>query len=201
MPRQSNYGRQSICRRAIQSSGWHWRGVTPSWAGRRCLELVAAAEESHPIDAAVVKAVYYWNAKNVAEAARWMERFFTLLEDDPWVISAISDGAFDLSVDIAKVDRDAAERFYSLVSRPFASRRFHYLRLLTRVLLGEQLGPEKVVEALADLEPDVTWTHEVLEPRAKAYAALNHPYASRAEREWQWFQEHRIPDDDASSNK
>ena len=159
------------------------------------LELVAAAAEAHPLDAALVKAVYYWNAKDVAEAARWMERFFTLLQDDPWVISAFSDGAFGLCVGIAKVDRSAAERYYSLMSRSFASRRFNYLRLLTRVLLGEQLGPEKVAEALTELEPDVIWTHEVLEPRAKAYAALNHPYAQRAEREWQWYQEHRSRDE------
>ena len=93
-----------------------------------------------------------------AEAAQSIEQFFTLLESNPWVMSVFSDPAFTLSVDIAEVDRDAAQRFYSLISRPFASRRFHYLRLLTRVLVAEHLGPEKVVEALAELEPEVIWT-------------------------------------------
>jgi spermidine synthase/MFS family permease len=160
-----------------------------------CLELVAGAEEAHPADAATLKAIYYVRTKNIAEAAQWVERFFTLLGESPWVISTISDPIFLLSVDVAREDPDAARRFYELLSRPFASRRFHYLRLLTRVLVAECLGPEKVVEALTELEPDVIWTAEVLEPRAKAYAAVNHPFAPRAEREWQWFQRHRTSEE------
>jgi predicted membrane-bound spermidine synthase len=156
-----------------------------------CLELVTASEAAHPTEAAAVKAIYYWRASNVPEAARAMELFFKLLGENPWVIPGFTDPVFDLCVDVAKVDKAAALGFYELVSRPFASRRFHYVRLLTRVLLAEQLGPEKVVEALADLEPDVTWNAEVLQPRAKAYAALNHPEAGRAEREWQWYQRYR----------
>jgi spermidine synthase/MFS family permease len=166
-----------------------------------CLEVVAPAEEAHPTDAAVVKAIYYWRAKDVAEAANSIEKFYVLLEKSPWVLPAFSEPAFDLSVEIAKVDRNAAQRFYSLVSRPFASRRYNYMRLLTRVLLAEQLGPEKMVEALAELEPDVTWTAEVLELRAKAYAAVNHPYARRAQREWEWYQRHRVPEADAKSDE
>jgi hypothetical protein len=57
--------------------------------------------------------------------------------------------------------------------------------------VAEQLGPEKVVESLADLEPHMVWTAEVLRPRAKAYAAAKHPLARRAERDWQWFQRHQ----------
>jgi hypothetical protein len=162
-----------------------------------CLELVAPAEETNPADAATVKTIYYLRTKNFAEAARWAERFFTLVEESPWVITAISDPIFSLSVDVAEQDPDAARRFYELLSRPFASRRFHYLRILARVMVAETLGPEKVVEALAELEPDVIWTAEVLEPRAKAYAAVNHPFAERAEREWQWFQRHEAPPGDA----
>jgi hypothetical protein len=68
-------------------------------------------------------------------------------------------------------------------------------------MVAETLGPEKVVEALAELEPDVIWTAEVLEPRAKAYAAVNHPFDERAEREWQWFQRHEAPQGDAPAGK
>jgi predicted membrane-bound spermidine synthase len=156
-----------------------------------CLELVGMAEEAHPVDAAAVKAIYHWRAKNTADAAQWVERYFALLHQTPWVIALVSDPIFQLSADVAKANGKAAQRFYDQLSQPFASRRFHYLRLLTRVLVAEHLGPEHVVEALASLEPDVIWTAEVLEPRAKAYAARNHPFARRAEREWQWFQRHQ----------
>jgi hypothetical protein len=156
-----------------------------------CLELVGPAEEAHPLDAAAVKAIYYWRAKNAAEAARWIERYFTLLENDPWVIGVVSEPIFELSIEVAKADSSAAQRFYELLSRPFASNRFHYLRLLTRVLVAEPIGAEQVAEALTGLEPDVIWTPDVLQPRAKAYASLDHPFARRAQREWQWFQQHR----------
>jgi hypothetical protein len=160
-----------------------------------CLELLGPAEEAHPIDAAALKAIYYWRAKNTAEAAKWIERSFTLLEESPWVISLISDPIFEICMEVAKADPTAAQRFYDQLSRPLASRRFHYLRLLTRVLVAQHLGSEQVAEALVPLEPDVIWSAEVLEPRAKAYTELNHPLAPRAQRELQWFQKHQTSDE------
>jgi hypothetical protein len=155
-----------------------------------CLELAAAAAVVHPIDAAAVRATYHWRIANIGAAAREVEQFYTLLQTNPWVISIFSEPALEFSVDIAKVDHAAAERFYALLSEPFASRRFHFLRMITRVMVAERLGPEKVVEAVADFEPEIVWAAEVLEPRAKAYAAVNHPFAARAQREWEWYQKH-----------
>jgi hypothetical protein len=96
--------------------------------------------------------------------------------------------AFSRAVDVAQADGQAAKRLYELLSRPFASVRFNYLRQLARLRIAELLGPQQVVDALKELEPHVTWTAEVLEPRAKAYAAVDHPLAAQAERDWQLFQ-------------
>jgi spermidine synthase len=159
-----------------------------------CLELLNATEESHPIDVAAVEAIYHWRAGRAAESVDALEQFFALLRESPWLIPRISETAFLRAVDAARADPGAARRLYPFVSRPFAAGRFEYLRLLTRARLAEVLGPQTLVEALADFEPHIPWAAEILESRAKAYAAVNHPLARRAERDWQWFQRHQISD-------
>jgi predicted membrane-bound spermidine synthase len=158
-----------------------------------CLDLAATAEKNYPVDAAAVRAVYYWRAKDTAQAAQSLEMFFSRLKDNPWVIPIVSDKAVPLAVDVASSDSEAAGRLYSLLSQPFASHRFDYARQRARVLVGAKLGPKEVVEALVDVEPHVIWTAEILKARLDAYAATKHPLAQRAERDWQWFERHRPP--------
>jgi predicted membrane-bound spermidine synthase len=156
-----------------------------------CLELIMEAEKRYPIDAAAVRAIYQWRAGKTADAAQSLERFYTLLADSPWVLPVVSETATSRTIDVAKADHDAARRLNTSLSRPFASWRFDYLRTLARFMVAEQLSPESVVEALRELEPNVPWTAEVLEARAKAYAAVEHPLAARAKNDWLWFQRHR----------
>jgi spermidine synthase len=156
-----------------------------------CLELLSKVEPRFPTDAQAVRAIFHWRTGNTAEAAAALEAFFARLADDPWVIPVVSESAFSRAIDVAQADRGAAERLYRLLAKPFASWRFNYLRQLAAVRVAEQLGSQQVVEALEDLEPHVTWTAEVLEPRAKAYAAVGHPLAEQAARDWEWFQRHR----------
>jgi spermidine synthase len=152
-----------------------------------CLELLAETDQEFPIETAAVKAIYYWRAGDAATASQWLERYFAMLADNPWVIRIIAEPALLLSIHISKADPAAAQRFYTQLSRPFASRRFHYPRLVTQAMVAEYLGPEAVVEALAKFEPEVPWISRVLESRAKAYKAVNHPLAERAERDVTWY--------------
>lgn len=156
-----------------------------------CLDLISAAEPRYPIDSAAVLAIYYSRSGNTAQASRSLEAFFSLLAESPWLIPVISDSAFSCAVDVAQADPVAAKRLYPLLARPFASHRFDYLRQRTRVLVATQLGPNEVVDALADLEPHVIWTSNILKSRMEAYAVVNHPLAKRAERDWQWFEQHQ----------
>jgi hypothetical protein len=152
-----------------------------------CLELLTRTEAEHPIETAAVKAIYHWRAGDAAASSQWLERYFAMLAESPWVIRMISEPALLLSVHISKADPAAAQRFYAQLSRPFASRRYHYPRQLTQAMLAEYVGPEKVVESLAKFEPNVPWLSRLLESRAKAYKAVNHPLARRAERDLQLF--------------
>jgi hypothetical protein len=161
-----------------------------------CLELLSGAEERFPAEAAALRAVYYSKAGNTSQAVESLAAFFGQLARSPWVITLFADPAFAQVGDVVRKDPAAAQRLYPLLSQPFASYRYNYVRQQARVVTATKIGPQQVVEALAELEPDVTWTPEILEPRAKAYSALNHPLAAQAARDWQWYQEHRRASDD-----
>lgn len=152
-----------------------------------CLELIAASAERFPAEAAALRSIYHWRAGNVAEAARALDEFYAQLRESPWVMAVFAETAVSRTIDVAKADREAAERLYAMLSEPFASRRFGQIRILARFMVAEQLGAEYVVAALGELEPHIVWTREVLRPRAAAYAAVNHPLAAQAEHDWQWY--------------
>jgi spermidine synthase len=157
-------------------------------AQRESLELLAAAEQAYPIDAAGVRAIYHWRAGNAADSVEALDRFYTLLRDSPWIIPFVSEAAVFRTADIAKAHPEFAPRLFGLLSHRYAVNRFNYLRQIARVQVAHEINPETVVEALAELEPNVAWTAEILEIRAEAYRAVNHRLARRAERDWQEFQ-------------
>jgi predicted membrane-bound spermidine synthase len=156
-----------------------------------CLKLIVAAADRFPTDAAAVRAIYYCRAMRMPEAAEALDEFYSRLANSPWVMPVISETALSRTVDVARFDPSTAERLEARLSQPFASRRFEHLRILARFFVAEVLGPDRVVEALKEMEPYVIWTKEILEPRAKAYAAVRHPLAAQAARDWQWHQRHQ----------
>jgi hypothetical protein len=153
-----------------------------------CLELIASVEDQFPIEAAALNGIFYGQIGNATAAAQSLEQFYTLLAESPWVISVVAEGALVRTVQVAHADRDAARRFFQLLSRPLASDRYDYSRKLVRILVAEKLGPNEMVDALAEMEPHVRWTANVLKPRAEAYSTINHPLAERAQRDWEQFQ-------------
>jgi hypothetical protein len=155
------------------------------------LDLIAAMAERFPTEAAALRATYQWRAGNTALAAQALEEFYTRLAKSPWLILTIADSALSRTIDVARADREAARRLYTLLSRPFASHRLEDIRLAARSMVAIELGPKDVAAAMEEMEPNVIWSKEVLEARAEAYADLNHPLAAQAARDWQWFQEHQ----------
>jgi hypothetical protein len=61
--------------------------------------------------------------------------------------------------------------------------------------VADQLGPDRVVDALAEIEPNVLWFAQTLEARARSYAAVHHPLTLRAQRDWKWYQRHQTADE------
>jgi spermidine synthase len=153
-----------------------------------CLVLIASIEEQFPIEAAAINAIFYAQLDNTSEAAKSLVQFYTLLGKSPWVINVVADAALLRTAQVAAADQEAARQLFPLLAQPLASGRYDYSRKLVRFLVAQRLGVKEMVEALAETEPHVRWTANVLKPRAEAYSAVNHPLAGRAQRDWEEFQ-------------
>jgi spermidine synthase len=153
-----------------------------------CLELIVSIEEQFPSEAAAINAIFYAQLGNTSEAAKSLVQFYTLLGESPWVINVVADAALLRTAQVAAADQEAARQLFPLLAQPLASGRYDYSRKLVRFLVAQRLGVKEMVEALAETEPHVRWTANVLKPRAEAYAAVNHPLAGRAQRDWEEFQ-------------
>jgi predicted membrane-bound spermidine synthase len=156
-----------------------------------CLDLISAVEAEFPIEAAALRATYYFRAGKFVEAAAELEGFYSMLAKSPWVLHVVAESALARTIEVARADRDLAPRLYPLVSQPFASYRFEYLRRMVRLAVAEQIGPERIAEALEAMEPHMRWTGPVLQSRLQAYEAVNHPLKAQARRDLQWFVEHQ----------
>lgn len=156
-----------------------------------CLALISATEMQYPIEGAALRSVYHVGSGKPAAALETLESYLSQLADSPWMISAVTESALACTRDVAKADQASARRLFDRLARPLAADRLDYLRKLARVEVAIELDPPSIVEALAELEPNVPWNQEVLQARAEAYAEQKHPLANRAERDWRLFQQNQ----------
>jgi hypothetical protein len=154
------------------------------------LGLVDQVAEKYPTETAALRTIYHAGANEWPAAARTLNDLFSRLARDPWGVPGMVDSAIRQSARIAQGEPSSAAEIYDRLSRPFASYRNNYRRQVFRVFAAEPLGPAKVAEALVEMEPNVIWIPEALQLRASTYAALGHPLASRAQRDWSWYQSH-----------
>jgi len=153
-----------------------------------CLVLLAKAETIYPADVAAVRAIYFVRTKDMPRAADSLTSFLSRLSTNPWCVPVVSRDAVGLAVDIANADAALAKKLLPVLSQPYVAHRYQTARLRARVLVAVKVGPQEVVDALAEMEPNVMWSAEILKPRAEAYAAIDHPLSVRAQRDWELFQ-------------
>lgn len=153
-----------------------------------CLELVASLESQFPTEAAAITAVFNVRTGDAKQATEALEKFYAELRRRPWIYSSVADAALLRTAHVAHADHEAATKLFAILAQPLASHRYEFSRHLVRFIVARKLGANHVVEALAELEPHIRWTADVLQARAEAYAAVDHPLAPRAERDWREFQ-------------
>ena len=152
------------------------------------LSLYAKIAETTPTEAAALKTVYHVRRSEWHDAAQSLVDLLSKLKNYPWLIPGMTDEAISQADEIARADRAAAPQIYEHLSRRLAANRKEYHRQVTRALVADLLGPERVVEALEPFEPNVVWELEMLELRAKAYAAVEHPLKFEAQQDWLKYQ-------------
>lgn len=150
-------------------------------------DLVGKVAEDFPTEAAALRALYHLRKNESRKSVESLADLFSRLEKDPWLVPQIIDEVIAQSVVIAKAEPAAARKIYELVSKPFASERININRQILRIFVADQLGPDQAVAALAEYEPHPFWIEQVLEIRARAYAAVGHPRAVAAQRDLDRF--------------
>jgi predicted membrane-bound spermidine synthase len=155
------------------------------------LGLIDKVAEKYPTEAAALRTVYHTKTNEWPAAARSLNDLLIRLARDPWGVPGMVDSAIRQSARIAQGEPSSSAEIYDRLSRPFASYRNNYRRQVFRIFVAEPLGPAKVAEALTEMEPNVIWIPEMLQLRANAYAAIGHPRAARARRDWEWHQRNR----------
>ncbi len=109
---------------------------------------------------------------------------FVHYRDDPWPSQVSMAQALGLALRIAQTQPQSAPILAEALSRPFAVAALEEPRRLVRMqLVSLEPLSERCRDALADLEPHVPWRQDVLEFRARCYAATRDTRAQGAARD------------------
>jgi len=156
-------------------------------AGDRDAEALAAElRERRPVEAAVVDARRLWRARRWADATASLEAAFEGYRVDPWPPRAVMSRALELADSVARESGDPGlgRRLFRALAEPFSVRMLDGQRSLTRLTLAGGLpgAPcnEEMRTALAELEPHVPWSRDLLAMRARCYAGWGSPLRERA---------------------
>ena len=140
-------------------------------------------------EALILDALLLYAQNQQAAAAERLEQACLRLREDPTVLRKLSERGIRLAYDIADKDPQQAPRMEAALSRPLAVMMANEQRRMTRCLVAHKVSPALAAPAMAELEPHVPWTLEMLALRAEAYAAAKHPLAAKAQRDLALFRE------------
>ena len=139
---------------------------------------------THDVEADIYLARLRLRQKRLGEAADALDRAFVRAAVDPWPLPSIVDRGLDLSVELAGHDPVAGERLYRRLLQPLAVRLQNDHRQRALVDLAHAIDwPRLCREALAPLEPNVPWTHELLTRRARCYEVTHDARLAGARRD------------------
>jgi spermidine synthase len=140
-----------------------------------------------PVEAAAIRARWFWVQNRPEEAAAELERAFVGYREDPWPMSSLMGRAIALAEMIASSDPALAERLYPALSKPFSVRMLDTQRMRALISIARVLGPDpcnpRTVASLEAFEPWIPWERDLLALRSRCYRDAGHPLAGKAESE------------------
>ena len=126
-----------------------------------------------PTEAAALRAVWLLNNGHEDEALNAYEDAIRRYRRDPWPMVDTMHRALGLLARLGRARHDLIPRILTLLDRPFSAYVNDRLRVVLRLQLGTVLGAESAscVNTLAEIEPFVPWTEEILRFRVDCYRA------------------------------
>lgn len=151
---------------------------------RKAQPILDALRAQRPADANLILAS---TADDDRERTRLFVEAFEALRTDPWAEPHLVDLALERSVTHAARSTESAEAILASLDQPFVVRLAEEDRLWARLRIASRLGDQSLADALAEIEPNVFWSRQLLESRVTAYTNLDHPLRSRAEADLRTF--------------
>lgn len=151
-------------------------------------EILTSLDRDSPIDSEILRAIAAIRAAETRKGLNLARSAIDRLQEAPWGHPLLIRKLLDLTADLASGLDDAGRReVFESLAKPLSCSLAEDRRRLIRYVYGELLGPEALIEALADLEPDVPWTEEILKSRRDAYRSAHHPLSRRVDEEYRQF--------------
>ncbi|HEX4803784.1 MAG TPA: fused MFS/spermidine synthase, partial [Myxococcaceae bacterium] len=127
----------------------------------------------------------------ISEAADLLIASFEHFEQDPWPFARIMNEALNLALFVASKDKDAGQRIFQVLLKPFAVEALNTRRMITLLNLSRRLDFKATcAQAFKEFEPYVSWDRRFLTWRQNCYELNQSPLLVTASAELQEFLDH-----------
>lgn len=150
-------------------------------------DILQVINQHNKTETAAINAIAYFQQRQIDKALEGILITLKRLQSNPWGSPELLDSVLRKAVALSDVDDRTALPIYKQLDQPFSMYRLENKRLIVRYIVSEKLETEHIVEALKSLEPHIPWKGWLLESRAKAYAAEQHPLTEKAKRDLKLF--------------
>ena len=150
--------------------------------------FIARLRPTHEAEADAHLARLRLRQGRVGDAAALLDGALARAARDPWLLPGVLDQTLELALELGQRDHAAGERLYRRLATPFAVALASDRRQRARVTLAHAIDwPRLCTDALAELEPDVPWSRELLAWRVGCYEATGDARLAAARRDLERF--------------
>ncbi len=112
----------------------------------------------------------------IADAADLLIASFEHFQQDPWPFARIMSEALNLALSVSSKDKNAGQRIFQVLVKPFAVQALNTQRMITLVNLSRRLDFKATcVQAFKEFEPHVSWDRKFLTWRRNCYELNQSP--------------------------
>ena len=144
-----------------------------------------------PTEAEALLSRLRFRQSRISEAADLLIASFEHFEQDPWPFARIMSEALNLAIFVASKDKDAGQRIFQVLLKPFAVEALNTRRMITLVNLSRRLDFKATcAQAFKEFEPNVSWDRRFLTWRQNCYELNQSPLLFTASAELREFLDH-----------
>jgi spermidine synthase len=149
--------------------------------------LVERLRSVQPTEADAIQGILLWRQRKMEPAAQSLASAFRRLRADPWPWPELMAGALEAALLVSHADPRLAPELFAAMEQPFAQDYADGLRRRIACRTAALFQHAAAVRSIESFEPRVPWTRSFLKLRQQEYAAVGHPLAAQAARDFAEF--------------